>query len=190
MVRSGKKIASNGNNINGDNPNMIGQNLQLYNSNSNDFNNNLNDISNGNSNNIVITCLEVQLNKKLKLVETEGNILDGRKIYINASGMVDGLRNKRDGSTLFGRLKYNNNRVRIILIKNHINDFILNMNQINESVNTVFKIQFDRGIISLTYQFNKDLQQYYLTNETTKDESLVLFVHLDNKFVIFIVLYQ
>ena len=169
---------------------MIGQNLQLYNSNGNVSNDNiLNNISNGISNSIVITSLEVQKNKKLELVETEGNILGGRKIYIDASGMVDGLRNKRDGSTLFGRLKYDNNRVRIILIKNHINDFILNMNQGNESVNTVFKIQFDRGMISLTYQFNKDEQQYYLTYETTKDESSVLFVHLDNKFVLFIVLY-
>ena len=124
------------------------------------------DINKGICNNIVITSLEVQKNKQLELVETLGNFLGGRRVYINASGMVDGLRNKRDGSTLFGRLKYDNN-------KNHINDFILNMNQINESVNTVFKIQFDR-----------DEQQYYLTYETPKDESSVLFVHLDRKFML------
>jgi len=189
-VKSGNKSISNqGNigNINGENTIMTSQSLQLYNLNGNVYNDNniLHNINNGISKDIVITDLEVQRNKKLELVETKGNILGGRIVEINASGVVNGLRNKRDGSTLFGHLKYDNNRVRIILTKNHINDFILNMDQINESIYTMFKIEFDKGMISLTYQFNKDDEKYYLTGE-----SKGLFIHLDNKFVIFIVLYQ
>ena len=61
---------------------------------------------------VVITDLEVQRNPKLELYETEGNILDGKLVCINAAGMIGGLRNQRDGSTLFGYRRFNSQNVK------------------------------------------------------------------------------
>jgi hypothetical protein len=72
---------------------------------------NSNNISNGfNTTRVVITDLEVQRSPKLELYETEGNIMEGKTLSINAAGMVNGMRNQRDGSTLFGynRFDYQN----------------------------------------------------------------------------------
>ena len=73
-------------------------------------NRNIDSISNGFvPRRVIITDLEVQKNPTLELFETEGNILNGKKFLINAAGMygqITGLRNQRDGNTLFGYLKY------------------------------------------------------------------------------------
>lgn len=69
---------------------------------------------NPNNNRIVVTDLEVQRNPKLELYETEGNILDGKLICINAAGMIGGLRNQRDGSTLFGYRRFDQSNVKIL----------------------------------------------------------------------------
>lgn len=59
-----------------------------------------------------ITDQDIMDNPKLELKELEGNILEGKKIVINASGIASGgLRNCRDGYSFFGYLK---TKVRII----------------------------------------------------------------------------
>jgi hypothetical protein len=55
--------------------------------------------------------LEVQRSPKLELFETEGGILEGKTITINAAGMVNGLRNQRDGSSLFGYNRFDSQSV-------------------------------------------------------------------------------
>ena len=101
---------------------MNSVNFRSMNSNGGNFPNTTNiiDVNNNYGNNdcisngyvpsrVIITDLEVQKNPTLELFETEGNILNGKTITINAAGMygqITGLRNQRDGNTLFGYLKY------------------------------------------------------------------------------------
>jgi hypothetical protein len=54
----------------------------------------------------MISDTDIAQNSKLELSEVESNILEGKTIIINASGIESGgLRNKRDGTSYFGFVK-------------------------------------------------------------------------------------
>jgi hypothetical protein len=55
--------------------------------------------------NIVILDCEIENAKKLCLKDVEGDLLKGEKLYINAAGLQNGLRNMRDGHSFFGTVE-------------------------------------------------------------------------------------
>ncbi len=55
---------------------------------------------------VKITDMDICENAKIELSELEGNILDGKTVYINAGGIESGgLRNMKDGCSYFGYVK-------------------------------------------------------------------------------------
>jgi hypothetical protein len=63
--------------------------------------------------------MDINENPKLELKELEGNILDGKILFINAGGLESGgLRNMRDGCTFFGYVK---NKVKNLISKTDFN---------------------------------------------------------------------
>lgn len=110
-----------------------------------------------------ITDIEVQENPKLELTELEGNLLNGNKIEINASGMTrNSLRNEKDGETRFG-------------FKNQPqvapkNDYLLNIVS-NSSTTTLFRVYF-----------NRNSKKYFLASEVGDLDSIVVFIKLDKKY--------
>lgn len=115
--------------------------------------------------NPIVTDIEVQSNKKLELIDTEGLVISEKKLLINAGGLCKGgLRNCKDGWTNFGPAKKDRNG-------NIINDYILSI-QTKHSVPTIFKIFF-----------NRIEKQYYLFCEHSEDDLIILFVKLEKPFV-------
>lgn len=53
-------------------------------------------------NNMVILDSEIRNAKKIMIEDLNGCLLSGKKVYINASGVIGSLRNKRDGISNFG----------------------------------------------------------------------------------------
>jgi len=53
-------------------------------------------------NNTVILDSEIKQAKNLKLEDIEGNLLNNKKLIIDAGGLSTGLRKMRDGHTFFG----------------------------------------------------------------------------------------
>lgn len=116
--------------------------------------------------NPIITDIEVQSNKKLELIDSEGLVIAEKKLLINAGGLCKGgLRNCKDGWTHFGPAKKDRNG-------NIINDYLLSI-QTKHSVPTIFKIFF-----------NRTEKQYYLSCEHSEDDLIILFVKLEKPFVI------
>lgn len=104
----------------------------------------------------------------LELTELEGNLLEGKKLMINASGLVhDSLRNAKDGWTNFG---FKSKRTHVPNTSN--NDYLLNLDT-TVNVDTIFKVYFDRV-----------QKQYYLNCENTGSDLVIVFVKLEKPFVI------
>lgn len=85
-----------------------------------------------------------------QLKELEGNLINPEVIYFTQSGMIGGLRNKRDGYAYFGYKKTGiNNKV--------INDFILknDSNTISNDIDHVFRIGFSKGTDNIFYLRNQ-----------------------------------
>lgn len=165
-ITNNQTINLNNNNLNTTN-NLVPGNLTYYGSPqhgilSSNTNYNLN------SNfNVIVTDIEVQSNSKLELVDTEGKVIPEKTLLINAGGLVKGgFRNTKDGSTLFGLSKKNNQG-------EIVNDYQLNLNA-KSSSNTVFKIVFDR-----------EKKTYFLSpiQGNQIDEMIIIFVKIEKPFV-------
>lgn len=156
----------NNNNINTNN-NLVPVNLTYYGSPQlGTPNSNLN--YNPNSNfNVIVTDIEVQSNPKLELVDSDGKLIPEKTLVMNAGGLVKGgFRNAKDGSTIFGLSKKNNQG-------EVVNDYQLNLNA-KSSTNSVFKIIFDR-----------DKKAYFLSpiQGNQIDEMIIIFVKIEKPFV-------
>ena len=131
---------------------------------------------------------EIKNSSKLILEEIDGNLFQGRKIEINAGGMVGG-RGKKDGFTIFGQNnskkeinseesnKINNNNIEEVNMKpenkkNHIfkNDFELNYSE-TLSYPYVFVIYY-----------KKEEKSYYIRAFSGKgSDNKILFIRLKNE---------
>ncbi len=119
----------------------------------------------------IILDEEIDSAPKLILSDSKNsNFFNGKKIKINASGCIEGLRKKRDGITIFG-LKQNEN-------EDIINDIIVNLNEENDNLlNKLFAIYYDRKkvhyyIQNLNYNIKNNkfiicikLYDYYINND-------------------------
>ena len=113
----------------------------------------------------IILDKEIYSAPKLILSDNKNsNLFNGKIIKINASGCIEGLRQKRDGITIFG-LKENKN-------ENIINDIIVNLNEGTDNlINQLFAIFYDREKV-----------HYYIQNLTNNIKN--------NKFIMCIKLYE
>ena len=119
----------------------------------------------------IILDEEIELAPKLIISDYKNsNLFNGKIIKIDASGFNNGFRQKRDGMTIFGLKKMENNEI--------INDIIVNFNeQSNYSINTLFVIFYDRKKAHYFIQnLNNDIKnnkfmmyikiyEYYLEND-------------------------
>jgi hypothetical protein len=55
--------------------------------------------------NIIILDSEIKTSKKIKVEDAVGDLLFGRMLLIDAAGLQNSLRNKRDGYSFFGNMK-------------------------------------------------------------------------------------
>ncbi len=100
---------------------------------------------------------------KLILKEISGGIFNGKDIHIDASGIVNGLRGKKDGISYFGTVENIN--------VNIINDYIINYN--------------DEKSLRLFYiMFQSTSKKYYIKNiNSTKKDKNFLYTKILNSFV-------
>ena len=83
---------------------------------------------------------DIENNYKLVISDFEGDLLNGKKLIINAAGIKNSLRKKQDGITFFGMETLN---------ELNKNDFILNLQKImvnkkHKIIDTIFAIYFEK----------------------------------------------
>ena len=117
---------------------------------------------------------EINNSSKLVLEEIEGNLFNGKKIEINAGGMVGG-RGKNDGFTIFGQKNINNGN---------------NNEDKNKIFNPDFELDYNEKLL-LPYifviYFKKEEKSYYIRAYSGKgSDNKILFIKLknDNKYII------
>ena len=112
---------------------------------------------------------DIILNKKLLITEIEGNQLNNRCIIINCASMVNGKRNKKDGSVIFGLINYtaethllNDNTT---TNNNNNNDFtfMLKPNQINSDININIRL--------FIIYFSQNKKKYFIRTYHTQSNS-------------------
>lgn len=112
-----------------------------------------------------INDIVVQENPQIELEEIEGDCLLNRKIRINASGSDLSLRHKKDGFTFFGLGSKKSKAVTTIDIELYFNPC-----PTEELIFTIY--------------FNLTQRQYFLTSSVDTNSKNILFVRLDNPFVL------
>ena len=127
----------------------------------------------------IISEEEIKNSSKLIIEEIEGNIINGKKIEINAGGMIGG-RDKMDGFTIFGQKNCDNN----IKSKNskEINELIGNNNQM---FIPDYELNYEKNL-SFPYIFviyyKKEDKCYYIRAFSGKgSDNKILFIKLKNK---------
>lgn len=122
------------------------------------------------SNNHIITDVEVQENPRIELEEVEGNILNGEKIEICATGMIhSSIRQANDGISYFGITNNNNTG-----FKEYTKlDFVLNLDSLNTASNVIFKVFFD-----------KKTKKYFISSNIGESDKTILFVRIERVFAI------
>ena len=125
-----------------------------------------------------ISYKEINNSSKLIIEEIEGNIFNGKKIEINAGGMIGG-RDKMDGFTIFGQ-KYVNNNLKPKTSK-ETNDLI---EENKEIFIPDFELNFDKNL-SFPYIFviyyKKEDKCYYIRAFSGKgSDNKILFIKLKN----------
>jgi hypothetical protein len=117
-----------------------------------------------------ITEEEINNSSKIIIEEIEGNLFDGKKIEINAGGMVGG-RGKRDGFAIFGQ-------------KNHGN--ASNEDKFTPDYELHYNEQLPYPYIFTIY-FKKEEKAYYIRAFSGKgSDNKILFIKLNNdkKFIL------
>lgn len=130
---------------------------------------------------------DIKNSSKLILEEIDGNLFQGRKIEINAGGMVGG-RGKKDGFTIFGLNNSKKEKNSDERNKIHNNNAISNVEEKNEK-NHIFKIDFELNYsetLSYPYVFviyyKKEEKSYYIRAYSGKgSDNKILFVKLKNE---------
>ena len=119
---------------------------------------------------------EIKTSSILMIEEIDGTLLNGKKIEINAGGMVEG-RNKKDGFTIFGQKKKRSSK-NIIIEENNINndenDIFVPDYEINYSYYLGYPYIF-------TIYYKKEDKSYYLRAYCGKgSDNKILFIKLNN----------
>ena len=129
---------------------------------------------------------EIKNSSTLILEEIDGKLLNGKKIEINAGGMVNG-RNKKDGFTIFGQNKKrkskNINAEEINVNINNIN----NINNVNE--NDIFVPDYELNYINdlgypyiFSIYYKLEDKSYYLRAYSGKgSDNKILFIKLNSQ---------
>ena len=106
---------------------------------------------------------EIKNSPRLILEEIDGNLFNGKKIEINAGGMVEG-RNKKDGFTIFGQkivLNANSSNLNSE-IKNNDNN---NNNEQNEKIINDFELNYNNFLpypYIFAIYYKKEEKAYYI----------------------------
>lgn len=112
---------------------------------------------------IILDC-DIKRAPTLKIEEMKGKILNNQTLIINAAGLINGLRNQRDGVSFFGFRQGEKNEI--------INDYIININDIEfTELRRFFAINFDLKT-----------QRYYLRaiNETKVNNKQMIYIKIDH----------
>lgn len=111
-----------------------------------------------------INDITIQESQELELEQLEGNILSQGTIRINALGWVNKVSTTKDGLTNFGVTPSKNPSANI--------DIILNLEQ-SKSEEVIF-----------TIYFNLAIKQYFLSSKVSEHSRNILFVKLDQPFIL------
>jgi len=126
---------------------------------------------------------EIKNSSKLILEEIDGNLFNGKKIEINAGGMVEG-RNKKDGFTIFGQKMFfndkNSNLNSEAAPKNDNN----NNNEQNEKIINDFELNYSNFLpypYIFAIYYKKEEKSYYIRAYSGKgSDNKILFIKLTN----------
>lgn len=125
---------------------------------------------------------EIKNSPRLILEEIDGNLFNGKKIEINAGGMVEG-RNKKDGFTIFGQkivLNANSSNLNSE-IKNNDNN---NNNEQNEKIINDFELNYNNFLpypYIFAIYYKKEEKAYYIRAYSGKgSDNKILFIKLTN----------
>ena len=105
----------------------------------------------------IILDQEAQHFRQLMLEDYKGCLFNHKRLVINAVGLVNSLRNKRDGTTFFGLFLTKKGKI--------MNDFILN-GKIQCMSKSVFNISFDR--ILQSYCFKSFYDKIFIKVQSNK----------------------
>lgn len=116
---------------------------------------------------VILDC-DINRAPKLRIDEVKGKLLHGQSLTINAAGLVNGLRNQRDGVCFFGLSQGENCEI--------INDYIINRHDCGRTdQRRVFAVNFDLKT-----------QTYYLRaiKETKAINKQMVHVRIESNVVI------
>ena len=125
---------------------------------------------------------EIKNSPKLILEEIDGNLFNGKKIEINAGGMVEG-RNKKDGFTIFGQKIILNANISNLNseIKNNDNN---NNNEQNDKIINDFELNYPSALpypYIFAIYYKKEEKAYYIRAYSGKgSDNKILFIKLTN----------
>lgn len=128
--------------------------------------------------NIVILDKEIEQNKRLRIQDHEGELLNGNTLTVNAGGLDGGRRQMRDGYTFFGSLLKKDNCI--------INDYIVNnhpghdenyKNDRNTNANRLFVIFFELKTQTYYIRGLKDNNQMKGTSNEIINHLLMQVIH-------------
>jgi hypothetical protein len=125
---------------------------------------------------------EIKNGPKLILEEIDGNLFNGKKIEINAGGMVEG-RNKKDGFTIFGqKIVLNTNSSNLSPeVQNNDNN---NNNEQNDKIINDFELNYPSALpypYIFAIYYKKEEKAYYIRAYSGKgSDNKILFIKLTN----------
>ena len=125
---------------------------------------------------------EIKNSPKLILEEIDGNLFNGKKIEINAGGMVEG-RNKKDGFTIFGQKIILNANISNLNseVQNNDNN---NNNEENEKIINDFELNYTNDLpypYVFAIYYKKEEKAYYIRAYSGKgSDNKILFIKLTN----------
>jgi hypothetical protein len=114
----------------------------------------------------------------LGIEDSQGQILNGQKLIINASGLEGGLRKKSDGVTFFGLKMYKNQDTNSISNSNISSNPIINDVILNYKGNTIEKDHL------FYIFFKRNQQKYYIRNsdEEKKNDKTLIYLKITDLF--------
>ena len=125
---------------------------------------------------------EIKTSPKLILEEIDGNLFNGKKIEINAGGMVEG-RNKKDGFTIFGQKIIINANISNLNSEVQNNDNNNNNEQDDKIIND-FELNYTNDLpypYVFAIYYKKEEKAYYIRAYSGKgSDNKILFIKLTN----------
>ena len=125
---------------------------------------------------------EIKNSPKLILEEIDGNLFNGKKIEINAGGMVEG-RNKKDGFTIFGQKIILNANISNLNSEVQNNDNNNNNEQDDKIIND-FELNYTNDLpypYVFAIYYKKEEKSYYIRAYSGRgSDNKILFIKLTN----------